>query len=101
MRQLRALENMLDLVTAVGNPSIGIMFILTMRSLLFRVLNWIRSSSAILEIKSFLHQIPNRLIVKSRSYVAMWSMFIQIFPQSMGKYRIEVIQYKSLLSSFR
>jgi hypothetical protein len=98
MRQLRALENMLDLVTAVNRKKKvqrDILFYL------FRVLNWIKSLCVISEIKYFLHRIQNRLIVKYRNCVAMLSMFIQTFRLYMGKYQISCIKRLVVLDIFR
>ncbi len=95
MRQLRALENMLDLVTAVNTTSSR--KTKTNFAILFRVLNWIRSLCVILEIKYFLHRIQNRSIVKYRNCVAMLLMFIQTFRLYMGKYQTSSI--KRLIST--
>jgi hypothetical protein len=95
MRQLRALENMLDLVTAVKNY---IFFLLNMYSIsFFRVLNWTRSLYVIFIIKYFLHLIRNQWKLNFQNYVVMLLMFIQTFRLFMGKINrfLTVNAYKS------
>lgn len=83
MRQLRDLENMLDLVTAVIDLNDD--FILIPSSSFSRQHNWIRSSFVIFTINFVSLRIRNLSKVNYRNYVVMLSMFIPIFQQSMGK----------------
>ena len=83
MRQLRALENMLDLVTAVGEES-------SSSSILFffcRPRNWIRFSCVIFTTNSVSLRIRNLSIVNCRNYVVMSSMSTRISRRSTGKRR--------------
>ena len=85
MRQLRALENMLDLVTAVSGSLRRLRPIEFPSSSSCRVRSWTRSSCVISPTRSFSPRTLNQSKRNSRNCAVMLSMFTQIFHPSTGK----------------
>ena len=86
MRQLRALEHMLDLVTAVNDAARLNPHPHTRSLDMSRARNWIRSSCVIFTIRSFLPPTPSQSKVKYPSCAAMLSTSTQTFHLFMGTY---------------